>query len=211
MSYQYTVGGKEYASGNEKPWDWKLRKEVIDAANPDRRPDWSWSGQVQAGNSRVAYGRQEWAEAESRKYVRGNHCLAYYNPANPSEAFLLHEYDFAPYKGTFLAAFFFLGSLFIIVASYARWQAGTLNSNGPLKREEYRTVGRWLCIPGLAVLGGCVWLLLHFLHRSHDPLTRSRAPLVVAVVVGLLVCMYVGWLVCMYRSILGQARYGERG
>jgi hypothetical protein len=203
VSYQYNVAGKEYASGSEKDPPLHLWEPPIkvhrDALNLGRFPDWSWSGHVQAGRSRVAYGRQEWAEATARKYVKGNRCLAYYNPANPSEAFLLHEYDFSPYRVSIIAAIVFLFTGCIIVVDFVRWQAGTLKSDTPLGREEYRKVGRWLSIPGLVVLGGCAWLLLFFFRRSADPLSQSRAPMVLSVVVGLLVCIYVAcWFVSVW-------------
>jgi hypothetical protein len=121
VSYRYTIDGKQYASGSEKdppdnPWVPKppreiqeLEKQVQQLSRDERHyPDWRWSGRVSAVDSSVAYGRQGWAEASAAEFVKRKPCLAYYNPANPSEAYLLHVYDFVPYKLTIIAALFLL-------------------------------------------------------------------------------------------------------
>jgi hypothetical protein len=78
-------------------------------------------------------------------------------------------------------------ALFVAVKCCVKWRAATPDI---MTAEEGRTVIRWFLIPGLAVLGGCAWVLLHFFRHSHNPLSQSTAPLVLSIIVGLLFCGY---------------------
>ncbi len=50
-------------------------------------------------------GSRGWAKKVTDQYKKGDEVTAYYNPASPAESFLIREYSFDPYLGTFPGIF----------------------------------------------------------------------------------------------------------
>jgi hypothetical protein len=188
VSYRYTVDGKQYQSGSEKG----PKLDLIGSHGRATQaylghPDWSWSGRVQALDSSVAYGREEWAKATAALYVKGKPCQAYYDPANPSEAFLLHEYDFMPYMITMICATIFTAGLIVLTRAYLQWRHGKPEH---VPRRTALRAKAWSHFCALLLFGGCALALSHFFSVSEHPQSRSIKPLVFSIVVGFLFCIY---------------------
>jgi hypothetical protein len=185
VSYRYNVGGKEHTSGQERPW--------FRSSGGDRLPEErAWSGRLQPPGTwprtiGQAYGREEWAKATVALYVPGSPCQAYYDPANPSQSFLLHDYHFSPYEGPLLSVMFFVSGLIIVLALLTdrRTAQGTtlVARAGPLL-QAFGHVG------AVILFGISGWALWHYFNHAGHTLVQSRYPLYFSIWLGFFLCTY---------------------
>jgi hypothetical protein len=195
VSYRYQVDGKEYVSGKPRP---KPRIVELRISSSEEK----WSGQVGPPGAERAEGQQPWAQTTFNKFVLGDACWAYYDPHDPSRAFVLKEYAFTPYGITMASLIFLLVGIFLVTVFVECWR------NHPNPHPTSTFLIWFLWILAFSYSGANIWVLAHYWLHADQPLARGWAPISWSVFVGLVALGSIFAFVAYY-GLLGKGLRGK--
>jgi hypothetical protein len=199
VSYRYQVDGKAYVNGKPRPEPpiFQLPPELRNLSSEEK-----WSGQVGPPGGERALGQQPWAQMTFNRFVPGDACWAYYDPHDPSQAFVLKEYAFSPYWGTTASLIILLFGIFMAMVFVECWR----NHPNPRPTPAFLIWFRWIL--AFSYSGANIWVLAHYWLHADQPLARGWAPITWSVLAGL-VALGSSFAFVAYYGLTGKGLWGK--